>query len=563
MQNSPEAVEQRIQEWAGRLIEQGWISPAAADSLTQLSNPTAADLFDDSEIASADSARPLVTAFFGGTGVGKSTLLNRLAGEAIATTGIERPTSREVTFYLHEAVPLERMPPELPLDRVRVARHSNTNRREVVWIDMPDIDSIERTNRELVLDLLPYIDVLIYVVSPERYRDDAGWRLLLEQSQGHAFLFVMNHWDEGWEEQIEDFSGQLRSAGFNDPIVLRCDSRPDFDRRKPDDFGKMEEILTALVRAHGVEQLTNRNEQLRLQRVIDRAHFFWERLGETKTLDRLQDRWRKIWKHTLEDLRPGLEWPMQALAREVIGPGRIDRKSKKRKKTDKSAGELKSDVSETLLWDAWIQTRLLDALERLILEAEDLGLPGPPLRQALSSCRDELQEILIDSVQSSLRRSLSTPGHWLQRVGLRLFGALRYLLPLAASGLVGYQLVLRYYEGWMGESSYLGVNFAVHSLLLIGLAWLIPYLLHRLLTPSLEKTALRGIRQGIAHGFERASERVEQDLQSLKEKQRDLAGEGKRLIQALEEKKERDYEMESPPRSEEVKALFSRMLVAG
>ena len=53
-------------------------------------------------------------------------------------------------------------------------------RRDVAWLDMPDIDSVEARNKSLVLSWLPYVDWLIYVVSPERYRDDVGWRLLEE-----------------------------------------------------------------------------------------------------------------------------------------------------------------------------------------------------------------------------------------------------------------------------------------------------------------------------------------------------------------------------------------------
>ena len=52
------------------------------------------DLFSNAE-------RPLVVGLFGGTGVGKSSLLNRLADADIARTGVVRPTSMEITVYLH------------------------------------------------------------------------------------------------------------------------------------------------------------------------------------------------------------------------------------------------------------------------------------------------------------------------------------------------------------------------------------------------------------------------------------------------------------------------------
>ena len=54
---------------------------------------------------------------------------------------------------------------------------------------MPDFDSIDQNNRHLVLEWLPHIDVLIYVVSPERYRDEKAWRLLFAEG-GAACLAV-------------------------------------------------------------------------------------------------------------------------------------------------------------------------------------------------------------------------------------------------------------------------------------------------------------------------------------------------------------------------------------
>ncbi len=478
---------QAIQAWAERLADEGWISQAAAESLTQLTGKAAFHLFDG-------HGRPLVAAFFGGTGVGKSTLLNRLAGEAVAKTGIERPTSREVTFYLHAEVPLERLPPGLPLDKVKTARHRSINRKQVVWIDMPDIDSVESQNRELALALLPYIDVLIYVVSPERYRDDAGWRLLVAHSLSSAWLFVMNHWDEGCEDQIEDFIHQLKSAGFSDPIVLRCDSRSALRERKPDDFGKLEEILTALVRTHGLEQLTARNERLRLDKVAACANGLLEALGDKAAIQRLCTRWRALWKEAVEAIQPALPWSTEALAKEAI---------------QLSNGTAR--CAPTLWLDTWAQQRLSDALDRLILEAETLGLSPEPIRRCLAPFLSSLQKMLIDQVQLHLRRCLAAPGHWLQRWGMRCFGVLEYLLPLLACGWAGYQLIVRYYQ-----ALYLGIDFAVHSLLLIGLAWLVPCLFYRLLEPSLERAAVRGIRQGLALGFER----VENDVEHLLAKRR-------------------------------------------
>lgn len=69
--------------------------------------------------------RPLIVAFMGGTGVGKSALLNRLAGKPIAKSGVARPTSKEITIFHHQNITL----PQLPLTDIRVANHDDDSQK--------------------------------------------------------------------------------------------------------------------------------------------------------------------------------------------------------------------------------------------------------------------------------------------------------------------------------------------------------------------------------------------------------------------------------------------------
>src|SRR6202051_4497861 len=53
---------------------------------------------------SLDVEQPLlVVMLMGGTGVGKSTLLNALAGGAVAQASFQRPTTRAPVVYYHES----------------------------------------------------------------------------------------------------------------------------------------------------------------------------------------------------------------------------------------------------------------------------------------------------------------------------------------------------------------------------------------------------------------------------------------------------------------------------
>jgi energy-coupling factor transporter ATP-binding protein EcfA2 len=219
----------------------------------------------------------------GPNGAGKSTLLNRLAGEAVARTGVERPTSFEATLYVHESVALADLPAHLPVEAVRVRRHRSTAHRDVLWIDAPDIDSTAEANRRAALAWLPHVDLVCYVVSPERYRDDAGWRVLRQRGHKHGWIFVLNRWDEGDPRQGEDFTGMLREAGFESPLLLRtcCLSRGTLP--SPDEFDQLQAALTRLLEAHGVQELTRLGHSARLQELRTALQASEKRFGDERT----------------------------------------------------------------------------------------------------------------------------------------------------------------------------------------------------------------------------------------------------------------------------------------
>ena len=196
----------------------------------------------------------------GGTGVGKSSLLNRLAGKAIAKAGVVRPTSREVTLFHHQDIAIQHLPEKLPIEKIRLAQHDDEAKKNIVWIDMPDFDSTEQSNKVLVFEWLPHIDVLIYVVSPERYRDEKAWRLLMSEGNRHAWLFVLNQWDRGQQAQYDDFKQQLGKAGFVEPIIFKTVCG---DTAYPDEFAALQSTILGLSNKHVVAELEQRGTQVR------------------------------------------------------------------------------------------------------------------------------------------------------------------------------------------------------------------------------------------------------------------------------------------------------------
>jgi hypothetical protein len=112
-----------------------------------------------------------VLALVGGTGVGKSSLLNALAGEAVSPVSVRRPTTDEpVAWVPHDARrDLDELLVWLNVRQIR--EHGSAGPGGVAILDLPDIDSIEATHRERVEDLLPRVDAVVWVTDPEKYHD--------------------------------------------------------------------------------------------------------------------------------------------------------------------------------------------------------------------------------------------------------------------------------------------------------------------------------------------------------------------------------------------------------
>lgn len=475
---------EKSRRWIDQATATGWIPAENARTLAHLEEETPRALFDPGQ------SRPLIVAFMGGTGVGKSSLLNRLAGTAIARTGVERPTSREVTLYHHQSVEIRHLPENLPIASIKIAQHKDETKKNIIWIDMPDFDSIEQSNKHLVLQWLPHIDVLIYVVSPERYKDAQAWRLLLAEGGRHAWLFVLNQWDLGRLEQYEDFKRQLGQAGFAKPIIFRtvCGEVPE-----KDEFDALASTIASLANEHVVEQLEHRGFQVRkaeLRRTLER---YRDLLGTKILLTRSEAAWQEQWQKTSRLLQEGFSWPLQQLANHYA---------------EHAADLIANPVTGKYpakptdgVWDDWAQARFDDALDEFVGVADQLGIPAAPIKQQLAEVRQKAPKIVRTQTELAARKALANPGNTLQRALLKCVRVAEIVLPLAAIAWVSYKVFTVYYYSNRIDADYLGVDFAIHSSLLIGISWLAPWFILKKVRPSLRTSALKGLNKGLATGL--------------------------------------------------------------
>ena len=168
-----------------------------------------------------------VIGMLGGTGAGKSTLVNALCGGDVVRAGVLRPTTNEACAVL----PRGRAPGQL-LQWLGVSVRVEATGAlpgDVVVLDLPDIDSIRDEHAQVAARLAARVDCLVVVVNPQKYADARLHEEWLERlRRSHASVTVaLTHVDmldaSSRDAIVADLRRILDERGLEGaPIVPVC-----------------------------------------------------------------------------------------------------------------------------------------------------------------------------------------------------------------------------------------------------------------------------------------------------------------------------------------------------
>ncbi|MBN1394378.1 MAG: hypothetical protein JW959_05100 [Pirellulales bacterium] len=217
-------------------------------------------------VARADSLRvriesPLVAATLGGTGAGKSALLNALLGDELLRTGRSRPTTTRPTLICRPNI----SPEMLGIDpaSVELIHVDRPALRDLVLVDCPDPDTTEEAggrrpeagglaktqvasdNLSRLRAILPHCDVLLVAATQQKYRSARVADELTAAARGAHVVYVQTHADrdddirDDWRDILADQSTYIF---FVDSLAALADARA--GRQPRGDFADLLDLLT-------------------------------------------------------------------------------------------------------------------------------------------------------------------------------------------------------------------------------------------------------------------------------------------------------------------------------
>ena len=159
-----------------------------------------------------------VVALAGGTGSGKSSLFNALCGLELSQTGVTRPTTSKAhaCVWGHEGADALLgwlgVPTRYRHSRTSVLDSGDSGLTGLVLLDLPDHDSVRSMHTAEADRLIGSVDLLVWVLDPQKYADAAVHHRYLAKMAGHGAVTVavLNQVDKVEPDELEELLTDLR-----------------------------------------------------------------------------------------------------------------------------------------------------------------------------------------------------------------------------------------------------------------------------------------------------------------------------------------------------------------
>jgi energy-coupling factor transporter ATP-binding protein EcfA2 len=470
----------------------------------------------------------LVVALVGGSGVGKSTLLNAIAGDQLAATSEFRPCTSVPTVY---------HPPGAVLPFEGWNRVSGSALEHLVIVDTPDSDTVVRDHREIVVQALGQCDLILACGSPEKYLDEATWSLLRPLQDERTLVCVETKAHDGTASIRDHWQERLNSQDFAIDNYFRVNALHTLDRKlaggEPGpgefDFPAFETFLREELTREQVRRIKRSNATGLLRKIIGSLH---ERVGaRTEALHGVRS---KLNASAVEVTREAcgiierqlfsephlwafaLGREMSLRAKGVVGtlyrvldalrslPARAAAWTPfgKRGKSGREAAALLTDrgvMSEgvSLASDA-LETLYTGKRSALALEFAKAGFDLPATHEGLEAFLTGTRQHVAQVLRGPARDRIVARARLLTGWFATLIAD---ALPVAFLGYSGYRIVRDYFSGVPLPQGYFGHTAAVLAIL-VGVELALLSMLGRAFAWSARRRAITDLRTALAAGDE-------------------------------------------------------------
>jgi GTP-binding protein EngB required for normal cell division len=364
----------------------------------------------------------VVVALAGGTGSGKSSLLNALAGEEVSVPGARRPTTSEPVAWIPSSPEpgVTRL-----LDDLGVARRVGQDIHPwLVVIDLPDTDSVVIDHRQTVDRLVPLVDAVVWVLDPEKYQDARLHRELIEPLAAHSsrFVFALNQIDRvapaSRPELAADLERSLIDDGVRGPRVVLTAGDP----VQGDPIG-LDELISTIRELGSTPQVITRRILEELATAADSLVGFLGGVGATGLLPRWTEARNEVATGVAEAVDRDLRMAAQrAAASDAASVSALVGSRRPVSQIDAAGSQIGSGVPEPI-------RRLVDDIGRQL---------DPGTRAALVAIGDEVDDEVARTaltVGATTTVALAEPPSWWGAVRLLSYVAI-VVIAVGVAGVV-------------------------------------------------------------------------------------------------------------------------------